>query len=227
MPTNSAGMMLTLFGSARMTMLKPCLIAVAMVGCACVPCRVGRNPETGKQIQWPHRWTLETGPQIRGDVLPALQAALHHHLQERERAHQVGLWEDAWCEDTARAMDVSYVVDEQQHLVFVQIDETPESRCPSGPPIFATDADGGPIVILQPPRIPLQTQQRSRYAVTFGGRVLDEYNEVVEQYRQYMEGMPDGGQPSMDAGTPDLESAESMDGGVAEPVDGGADAGAP
>lgn len=218
MPTNSVGMMWTLFGSARMTMHKSCLIAVAMMGCACVPCHTARNPETGKQIQWPHRWTLETGPQIRGDALPALEAALHRHLQDRERVHQVGLGEDARCEDTARAMDVSYIIDEQQHLVFVQIDETPEKRCPSGPPISATDADGGPIVILQPPRIPLPTQQRTRYAVTLDGRVLAEYNEVLEQYREYIEAesAPDGGR---DAGTlePSSGEADGEDAGEAEP----------
>src|SRR5512140_3692180 len=160
-------------------MRRVCLLAAFVAlgaGCGYAMLHTARNPETGNRTSWPypHQWAPERGPEFRGDALPAIQAALGYYLQTRTKAPRS--WKDQ-CSDTARAMDVSFMVDDRQRLVFVKIDESPEKRCPEGPPRELPEGDGGVIVILQKPMAPLVLDGINVYAVTFDGWILDEYRQ--------------------------------------------------
>jgi len=120
------------------------------------------------------------------------------------------LWEDK-CSDTARAMDVSFVVDEEQRLIFVKIDEAPEKRCPDGPPRELTESDGGVIVILQKPMAPPLVDGVTVYAVTFDGQILGEY---LQGHPEFELPAADGGQPSAESLHPPTENTGRLDGGA-------------
>lgn len=154
------------------------LLVLALMGCSCIALYTSRNPASGKQIRWPQGWSPERGPEVRGGAVSAIHAALEHHLRIRSKTHPVNFWEEPRCEDTARAMAVSYMEDDEQSLVFVQIDEVPEKRCPNPPPLLTTDAEGRPAIIVRRPIAPMVLDGLSRYAVTPDGQVLDAYLQV-------------------------------------------------
>ena len=184
------------------------VVLVTLAGCGYVMLHTPDHPVTGRRVMWPypHRWLPEGGPEVRGDALSAIQAALGYHLQVRARA--IRSWEDR-CSDSARAMDVSFMVDEAQQLVFVKIDEVPEKRCPDGPLREFAGDDGGVIVVRQKPLAPIMVDGINVYAVTFGGQILDRYRQ----------GHPDFELPP--AGGEHLSGDEPAPSGNVQPPDGG------
>jgi hypothetical protein len=199
---------LALFAWARLliTVWKLFLILIVVAGCLRATVHTIRNPATGTRIQWPHEWTPDKGHGVRGDALQAMQAALEHYLHTRVEGRHLG---ESRCEDSARALDVFYMVDEEQSLVFVQIDEVPQDRCPAREPVTINLPDGGIGTVVARPMPPVILDGISRYAVTLEGRVIDAY---VPGGLESPQSLGDGGQPPLHVDPPSSNEVRSKDG---------------